>query len=552
MLHMEYTEIAEEELRKMLQCFNADDYNEWALKVCCSLKSYSEEASYNVFAVFDEWSQSSSKYNAREVKNKWDSFDEYGNRTIGSLIEEAITRGFIFENQRRSKLYNEHGIITLDNGTEITKEEYAQMKEAQRQSAGTNTKDKKVLTPELIKQGVEEETKKLKEKLKGSHARNILPGFIDDIKTEKTVYSTGYKSLDNAIGGGLTGGDLTIIAGETGTGKTAGVLQMAENIARNGNPVIYFTLEISSYELIARSLSRQSFINELTDGEKDKLTNKYVVDKRIQDSKNVFTSLSEHEIMFLATADVSNEAKQHLKNAKETYSNEISNNLYVYEAEANTTIDDIVKFIEYFIETKKQKPVVFIDYMQLIKPSEEHKNYTEKQHIDYNISMLKSTANKHRVAIVMISSINRANYGNEANNGALKGSGDLEYTASTVLLLNYRYMDKAEYCNGSSTAKGIKENKKVIRQYNGLQARNNDAVALEMKVAKNRHGVPNILINFDFFGKYGLYIDRGTQNYSKSEAEEHISKYKELFREENKINDEAITTDDNNKAYDDF
>jgi len=66
--------------------------------------------------------------------------------------------------------------------------------------------------------------------------------------------STGLVSLDKALGGGFYGGDLTIIAGRTGMGKTSCLLNLAENMSKRGN-VLIFSCEMSVLRLGDKEIS---------------------------------------------------------------------------------------------------------------------------------------------------------------------------------------------------------------------------------------------------------------------------------------------------------
>ena len=64
------------------------------------------------------------------------------------------------------------------------------------------------------------------------------------------------KAFDELVGGVRP--RMTIIAGEPGTGKTSLLLQLADDIARQGMPALFVSLEIAPPQLIAKSLARMS------------------------------------------------------------------------------------------------------------------------------------------------------------------------------------------------------------------------------------------------------------------------------------------------------
>ncbi len=83
-----------------------------------------------------------------------------------------------------------------------------------------------------------------------------MPGLLDELEAlmsggKKLGLQTGIDDFDQ-VTGGLRGGQLTIVAGRPAMGKSALMLNMADNMARRGVPVVYFSLEMPANELAAR------------------------------------------------------------------------------------------------------------------------------------------------------------------------------------------------------------------------------------------------------------------------------------------------------------
>ena len=84
----------------------------------------------------------------------------------------------------------------------------------------------------------------------------IVPGLLDELEAlmsggRKLGLQTGIRDFDQ-VTGGLRGGQLTIVAGRPAMGKSALMLNMADNMSRRGVPVVYFSLEMPANELAAR------------------------------------------------------------------------------------------------------------------------------------------------------------------------------------------------------------------------------------------------------------------------------------------------------------
>lgn len=76
---------------------------------------------------------------------------------------------------------------------------------------------------------------------------------ISKIKKEDTLerISTGIKSLDEALGGGIVKGQVLLISGEPGIGKSTLLLQVSNNISQN-RKVLYITGEESAQQVYIR------------------------------------------------------------------------------------------------------------------------------------------------------------------------------------------------------------------------------------------------------------------------------------------------------------
>jgi replicative DNA helicase len=66
---------------------------------------------------------------------------------------------------------------------------------------------------------------------------------------------TGFPSLDRALGGGARRGDLIVIGGDIGVGKSALALAIAIRAAQNGHAATFFTGEASTERIIERALA---------------------------------------------------------------------------------------------------------------------------------------------------------------------------------------------------------------------------------------------------------------------------------------------------------
>ena len=207
---------------------------------------------------------------------------------------------------------------------------------------------------------------------------------------------TNFNKLDNIYGGGLSKG-LTILGANTGLGKTTFVLQLADNVAHQPNTkVLFFSLELTKYELVSKSLSRLSYLD-------DNLTNHTPNDFISNSVDDLDTYYSHYE--------------------------PIGNNVYIVDNIRN--IMKISKTIYDFCnEFENDKVVVIIDYIQFINCN----GNNDKQNVDIITRELKALANNHNIPIVVISSLSRE--GAKRNDiSSFKESGSIEYTADYLIIM---------------------------------------------------------------------------------------------------------------------
>ena len=227
-----------------------------------------------------------------------------------------------------------------------------------------------------------------------------------NIRTGRKAISTGWDSLDKALDGGLYEG-LYVIPGTPGTGKTALALQMAFQIAQQQKDVLYISMEMGEEEIYERHISRISYQLFWND-EKSRYKAK-TVHSMIQEGKTVA------------------QARELFKKVAPYLRTECS--------VGTIDADDIRRIVEIYKYELNSLPVVFIDYLQILKAHDAH--MTDKQAVDYNVLRLKQLSRDFKIPVVILSSMNRMSYSDVISMAALKESGAIEYTADVCLGLQH-------------------------------------------------------------------------------------------------------------------
>ena len=313
-----------------------------------------------------------------------------------------------------------------------------------------------------------------RDKLQREAALYSLDSFLKEIEASKRAafIPTGFPALDNLLEGGLYSG-LYIVGAISSLGKTTFALQIADNIAQTGKKVLVFSLEMARNELIAKSVSRLTLLEDLRSNSSTahaKTTRGILTGTR-------YSGYSESEKQLIQTAI--------------TQYGEYASNIWITEGVGDITVATIREKVEHFIAIYKEAPVVIIDYLQIIAPYNER--YTDKQNTDKAVLELKRLSRDYRLPIIGISSFNRDNYTAPVNLASFKESGAIEYSSDVLIGLQYEGMD---YQEGEAEKARDKRIRELINQAIA-DGKNGKAQSIQVKVLKNRNGSKgDTLLNF--------------------------------------------------------
>ena len=217
------------------------------------------------------------------------------------------------------------------------------------------------------------------------------------LKRKGELLNTGLVDIDAKITG-FEAGQLIIIAGRPGHGKTALAGTVAVNMALKGKKILMFSMEMSHEELLGRFVSRLGNIS----GEKLK--------------KPDLMTENDWSAYITALADVGKLP-------------------IAINSQGDLTPADVAN-----IATRWQRQngldVIMIDYLQLMNSG--RKSDSRVQEVSYITRTLKNLAVKLKLPIILLSQLSRAN---DKENRApkltdLRDSGSIEQDANTVLLIH--------------------------------------------------------------------------------------------------------------------
>jgi replicative DNA helicase len=237
------------------------------------------------------------------------------------------------------------------------------------------------------------------------------------------VWPTGFEVLDRHLGGGLRSGELILLAGPQGLGKTTWALQAARNIALSGRSVLFFSFEHDPHALLIRlmtleaglaagikgpNLGQVRSIFESTEGWGG------TVAERIEEwpgggqALDLLGSYSQRLVLHRSTG-------------------------------SSTTLDIIRDAVEEVRDQTGQLPAVFVDYLQKVKvPSGP---VYEDERVTLVVEGLKDLSLDADIPVVAIVAADKEGLqsGKRMRVNNLRGSSALAYEADTVLIINNKF-----------------------------------------------------------------------------------------------------------------
>ena len=237
----------------------------------------------------------------------------------------------------------------------------------------------------------------------------------------------GFSKLDDLLGG-LEGGDMVVIGARPAVGKSAFVTQITSNLAKQGNRIGFYNLEMQNKQVYERFVVNESGIG---------LTRLRRAIKFLGDEKERFDKANER----LAKAD----------------------NIVICSSGAKS-VGDIKaesKHMDY--------DIIIIDYLQLLKADNTYRGNRTAE-VGEISRAIKNLAMELNIPIIALSQLNRASMGRddkEPTMSELREAGNIEQDASVIMLLwNLDENDKSRKgCKIEKNRQG--ECGKVVMKFNG-------------------------------------------------------------------------------------
>ena len=299
--------------------------------------------------------------------------------------------------------------------------------------------------------------------------------------TDKTRFAahknrkTGFSNID-AFQRSLYPG-LYVLGAISSLGKTTFVHQMVEQMAIAGEHVLYFSLEQSEFELFSKSIAR-----------------------RLRQMRQYSTN---GQAPLYSSIDIRNGEADNdpvLQQAISDYVNDIDNRLMVISTMFSIDVEGIMKTVDAYIKATGIKPIVVIDYLQIVTPSViGNRMLDTRQAVDHIVHSLKCFQADNELSVILISSLNRQNYMTPIDFESFKESGGIEYTADVIWGLQLAIMESNEFLNLKDK---IILKRDVIKEEKKRHWRR-----IEFVCVKNRYGISNYTANFEYLAQCDYFLE---------------------------------------------
>lgn len=307
-----------------------------------------------------------------------------------------------------------------------------------------------------------------KEAYLSTSAAHYLQSFIDGIADSvNTPYiPTGFNNLDSVLDGGLYEG-LYIVGAISSLGKTTLITQIADQIAQAGHDVLIFSLEMARAEIMAKSISRHTLQQVLSNG---------------GDIRNAKTTRG---ITTGKRYEKYSKTERGLINGAIVAYNQYAGHIYISEGVGDIGAEQIRETVKQHILFTGNTPVVVIDYLQILAPYSERA--TDKQNTDKAVMELKRISRDYKTPVIGISSFNRANYKEAVTMEAFKESGAIEYSSDILIGLQLKGAGKKDFDANEAKRKNPRE--------------------IELVILKNRNGSTGDKLGYKYYTLFNYFAE---------------------------------------------
>lgn len=355
-------------------------YEQYRIMYQCIVEAFNDLGSFDILVIVQRSRRHTANITANiayEVTRAMSLTEEliginpHGDKV--KVFEEACNSLLNYHGMRLVRKYNSDTSLALNDAVGNVKDVVTSMRKFIAQLEQTSTDDE----PTTISAGVEE-------LLKVSESPELR---------SSSVCMTGYKKIDDAFGG-FKGGELIVVAGRPGMGKTAFGIGAMYNITKAGIPVLYITYEMKESELVNRIIM---YHFDVTDSD----LRKGLLSERLQAELRQSTAFRSQPAYMRKVSDMDDEK--------------------------------LSQMVRHYV-VKYNIRMVMVDYLQLIK---NRKGTQGEEAVALKSRSLKTIAMDNDVPVIAFAQLSRSVESRDLKRPRLedlKGSGAIEADADAVLL----------------------------------------------------------------------------------------------------------------------
>lgn len=280
---------------------------------------------------------------------------------------------------------------------------------------------------------------------------------------------TGFTNLDREQGSIYSG--LYVIGGISSVGKTTFISQICDQMAGQGQHVLFFSMEQSRLEMISKSIARQTAKDDAT------------------------KAVSSLQIRIGAKGEA-------ITRAINEYSEAVGDRISILAGNFDTTVGFIRETIKKYMAFNSVRPCVIVDYLQVLQaqkdPETGRKTTDTRQKTDENITELKRISRDYEIPVFVISSLNRGNYLTPIDFESFKESGGIEYSCDVLWGLQLAAIHEDIFAKDNH----VKEKRERM-----AQAKEEIPRQIELVCLKNRYGKSRYSCRFTYYPQYDLFTE---------------------------------------------
>lgn len=292
-----------------------------------------------------------------------------------------------------------------------------------------------------------------------------------------TVWPTGFDVLDRALAGGVRSGELVLVAGAQGQGKTTFVVQAMRAAVQAGRPAVLFSYEHESNTLLERFLALEAAELAVEPGDAPGV---HGVRRALEDAAGQSITLE----AALGRVRHGSDAVAAL--------NGYAERLSVHESNPGTDLAVIAAVVAEITAEHGEAPLVAVDYLQKV-PVLDHAG-DEDERLAVIAEALKDLALDARCPVLAISTAEKESLGagHRLRAQHLRGASSLAYESDIILVL--------------SSKDDIVSREHLVYDLSRLEQFRAWSV---FSIEKNRHGMDHVDLEFRKDFANGRYVPQG-------------------------------------------